>query len=270
VAILVFDIETGPRAFCELRRLYTPLAPSEVKGVDPADLADFAPESVRYGNTTDPTKRAAKLAESRAKHQVDQAAAMAKVAKAQEEDWDKFVERAPLDARFGCVAAIGYRLPDGIVRIVGNASMSGVNTLGYRTEEELLTNFWAVYAKAVKDKIRIVGHNIFGFDLPFLRQRSWILGVPVPESILDKDRYWSPIFADTMTRWGCGVYGARSSLDSLAKAFACGGKPEGEDACTGALFHTLFAEKATHAKAVEYLKNDLEMTWGVAARLGIA
>jgi hypothetical protein len=271
VAILVFDIETGPETEERLRQLYAPLDPSEVKGVDAADLLPFDPEAVKYGHTTDPTKRAAKLVECRAKHQADQAAAKAKIAKALEEDWAKFVEKAPLDAIFGRIAAIGYKLPNGQYRVDGNADMSGVAITGYKPEDDLLRSFWDCYTNCLAKKVRMVGHNIFGFDLPFIIRRSRIHGVPVPKSVLEKGRYWNPIFADTMQEWGYGEYKCYVKLGLLAKGMQVGGKPEGEDECDGARFYKFFREKdERHAKAIAYLKNDLEMPWAIAPRLEIA
>ena len=112
----------------------------------------------------------------------------------------------------------------------------------------------------------MVGHNIFGFDLPFMVRRSWTLGLAhkVPPTLIKQDRYWSPVFIDTMTRWRLGDYRNYVSLDTLAKAFGAGGKPDG---ISGADFARLWQED--RPRAVAYLKNDLEITFQVAMRLGI-
>lgn len=270
MAIVVFDIETGPLPDEQLRELCPPFDPLKVEGVKAEMLQPFDPESVKYGNMKDETLKAKKLTECREKHEAERKAAVKKIEDAKAGHFHAFAERAALDARTGRVAAIGYKLPNGSCRIDGNLDMAGVQIPGYGHEDMLLREFWTCYARCVSKKVLMVGHNILGFDLPFLMRRSWILGVAVPESLMERGRYWNPIFVDTMQRWACGEYRAYVKLGDIAQACDCGGKPEGEDACTGALFHTMFASPETHAKAVEYLRNDLEMTWAVAGRLGIA
>ncbi|MBO0797855.1 MAG: hypothetical protein J2P31_03455, partial [Blastocatellia bacterium] len=64
---------------------------------------------------------------------------------------------------------------------------------------------------------RIVGHNIFDFDLKFILKRSIIHKVR-PTVDLSFARYRNrPIF-DTMHECECWSYGSRPSLDTLARA----------------------------------------------------
>lgn len=70
-----------------------------------------------------------------------------------------------------------------------------------------------------------IGHNIIGFDLRFLFQRSVMLGIKPPMMIPFKAKPWDETVFDTMTAWA-GV-GNRVSLAKLCKVF--GLAPKGSE-----------------------------------------
>lgn len=63
-----------------------------------------------------------------------------------------------------------------------------------------------------------VGHNVLGFDLKILRQRSMLLGIQIPTiiSIAAQSKAWDTYVFDTMLRWDAREY---TKLELLAKAF---------------------------------------------------
>lgn len=225
--MIVFDIETGPLDEAVLKEMCPPFDAAEVK----------------TGNLKDPEKIAAKIAEAEANH------------------WQEFVDRAALSALTGRVLAIGYRSMRATV-ISHVASFDGV-------EAELIEQFWGRYRKAKADRRHLVGHNIAGFDVPFLVRRSWLLGIEVPDSVLDSSwRYLDRVFVDTMQRWQAGNYRDQFvSLDRLGMALGLGGKTEGVDG--GDFARLYYGTEEERAKALEYLSRDVELTWQVAGRLGI-
>lgn len=262
--MIVFDIETAPLPEERLRQLCEPFDPGSLK-IDPALMLPFDQATVKYGNCKDPQKRAEKLAEAQARHEAEAAVAKAKLATGEAAHWTDFVGRAALSATTGHVAAIGYHDPsrEPPAKIV---SVFDADT----DERRVIAGFWNLFCRCRESRGSLVGHNIHGFDLPFLLRRSWILGVAVPAGVLERDRYWSDTFCDTMSRWRCGgSYSDNISLDRLARTFGCGQKP---DDCTGADFARLFYSPAPEDRdrAERYLLNDLEMTAQVAFRLGIA
>ena len=241
---IVFDIETGPLPQDILAGLFEPYVPME-----------FDPSSVKYGNTKDEGKRAAKLEEVRGKHlETELAKAFAKE--------QEFFGKAALNADTGQVLAIGYYWPgEDDEMIVGN---------DLTDEAGLLINFWSIATEAVKGRAAMVGHNITGFDLPFMVRRSWLLGVNVPAAVFGgsggpalslNTRYFSDSFIDTQRRWQLST-GDYISLDRLSRAMGVGRKTG-----DGADFARLWA--ADRAAAVEYLRNDLRLTWSVARRMGV-
>jgi DNA polymerase III epsilon subunit-like protein len=114
-----------------------------------------------------------------------------------------------------------------------------------------------------------VFHNGFGFDLPFLVRRSWLLDVPVPGFAFSqfKGGLNRDLFADTMTAWSLGKYNDFTSLDTLARAFGIEGKLKG---CSGADFDRMWhGSEEERATALEYLKQDVRVTMQLAQFMGI-
>jgi hypothetical protein len=134
-------------------------------------------------------------------------------------------------------------------------------------EAAILSAFWSRYIDCQRSSRQLIGWNIYGFDLAFLVQRSWRLGVDVPSSAFNFRGRWfnwdEKVFFDLMLLFGCG--GKFISLDSAAKHFGLPGK-NGE----GKEFARLWRgteEEREQARA--YLVNDLEMPWVAAQRMGV-
>jgi len=229
--MIVFDIETCPMADDQLRQFY--IAPSP-----------FDPSTVEPGTKQETTDR--RIAKAKAEHE-------AKVATA----WDDFKAKAPLDETLGRVLAIGY------LREAGEEVEVKVDT---RDEPELLATFWKMARVAKEKGDHMVGHNITGFDLPWLLTRSWVHGIATPR-VLTKGRYWDPLFIDTMTVWSVGRYRTFRSADRLAKLLDAGSKSGLE--VEGATFWKFFFSETPgdREKAIAYLENDVRIEYGIAKRL---
>lgn len=262
---LVFDIETGPVAGERLEELFAgQFDETKVKGFDLIGT-EFDPSAVKLGNLKDQAKIDAKIDAKRKEHEKAIAEATIAVAQAREDAWGSFCERAPLSPITGRVLAIGYGR--GEMPLDGWPQIDVVSENS--SEAAVLASFWAMFDGQIARGAKLIGHNIYGFDLPFLVRRSWLLGVPVPPEAcnLSGGRWqWSRTFVDTMTAWGCGVYGERISLDRAAEFFGVTRK-NGD----GARFHVLFhGTPDERGQAIDYLANDLVMTWEVAEKVGVA
>lgn len=252
--MIIFDIETGPLSDEQISWLVDEFQPPEHPG-------EFDASQVKTGNLKDADKIQAKIESERKKHQLAVANHEQNVEQLRDAWWSDIVSRAALCPTTGQVLAIGYK----------SARGSAIQTiLDTESDEAALINlFWTRYRDCRQQGRRMVGHNIFGFDLPFLVRRSWILGVDVPETVIEQNRYWDKrVFVDTMQVWGCGSYRDWIKLDVLSKLFGCNGKPNDVD---GGMFSSLFfGTPDEHQKAIDYLKCDLELTATVAAKLGVA
>lgn len=237
----VFDIETEA------------LPDEELAELIPA-FAEFDASVVKFGNIKDKAKIEQKIQVAREQHQVDRKKARS-----------KFIDRAALSPMTGKLAAIGYLRGDGeTVLDIGVEPLEPED----RTccEQVMLDAFWDHYVYCRRKKTSLMGFNSNHFDLPFLIRRSWKHRIAVPPSVL-VGRYFDKTFVDLMLLFGCGKYGDFVRLDTVARFFGVGGKP---DNCTGADFARLLnGDSGERIAALNYLKNDLTMTWGVAAAMGI-
>jgi hypothetical protein len=225
---LIFDIETGPVPQEQLLALYR----------EPT----FEEFSAECDQRWKPETRLSKWEEAKAN------------------GWQKFVDRAALSPLTGQVLAVGIK---GELQTI-------ILGLDGEPECEILDSFWQLVRKCRTENRKLIGFNSNGFDLPFLRRRSWWHSVATPESLLDTTgRYFSSVvFTDLMAVWGIGNNGRDYvSLDTLARWFGIGGKPDGVD---GAAFAGLWnGTPEERQQAIEYLNNDLALTWQIAERMGV-
>ncbi len=249
MSYVVFDIETGPMD------RETVLATT--KPFDPNDFphpGEFDPASVKTGNLKDAAKIAEKVEAARAAHAQRVEDYDRTLAQAKEDHAAKAMQGAALSAITGQVVAIGYRSYKG--------SAFDCVTEEQR-EADILRAFWQRYETMRQSDRHLVGFNIREFDIPYIAQRSIILGLRVPPTLLVQNKWLDPMFIDLRDRWAfCGR--PAGTLDQICKACGLGGKPDG---VTGAMFATLYADPATRDQAMAYLENDLDMTHRLADRL---
>jgi len=240
---IVWDIETGPLPEAELQRLVPPFDSLTLKGAELIE-SEFDPDAVKLGLLKDKKKIASKIDTARKKHAADVEAMIEKVEEARLKYWQKVQGKAALDAVTGRVLAIGY--------------LGQRKAISSGEEQAILLKFWEIAREAIDRGNRMIGFNIFRFDLPFLVRRSWILGVAIPFEILFDGHYWSKVFVDLAEHWRLNVYGSKISLDTMAKGLGAGAKPSD---VTGETFHEFWnGTTKERQKALAYLINDLQMT----------
>lgn len=169
----------------------------------------------------------------------------------------KYFDKAALDPTTSECLAIG--LNDGARKWrIGDGNLDG-------EESEIITGFWE-FAEGSQEIFAC--HNSSGFDLPYLVRRSWLLGIEVPAWVR-KGRYWSDKFTDTHEIWQCGQRNEFIELERVAHALGMPGKKLGPDGkpLSGAEFGRLWRNPETKPLAIEYLDDDLRMTYDVAERI---
>lgn len=135
----------------------------------------------------------------------------AKVAELVDEAWRK----TALDGAFGEVVCIGFAL-DG-------APPSVFARLPAASERQLLEDFAAMLG-ALSRPYQVSGHNVVGFDRPFLRQRALVHGLRLPAWFIRPVKPWDAVGADTMLAWTGGQVGKGIALDRLCRALGLPGK----------------------------------------------
>ncbi|MFA7256960.1 MAG: hypothetical protein WC047_05240 [Kiritimatiellales bacterium] len=108
----------------------------------------------------------------------------------------------------------------------------------------------------------VVGHNVVAFDIRFIWQRAFVLGVKVPSFIPRAPKPWDASVFDTMVQWA----GPRDlvGLDTIAKAMGMPGKT-GSGADVAGMW-----QRGEFEALAAYCKSDIEVTRAVHRRMQIA
>lgn len=163
-----------------------------------------------------------------------------------------FIKNAALDPTTSRILAIGYLTETNKMMIDINADDNDEG------EKRLLQTFW----QTAKDPaVQFAGHNILSFDLPFIARRSWYH--KIKPDLFWKGKPWdiADRVYDTMTEFGAGKFKDNYSLNAVARFFGLEGKTG-----TGDQFSVWF-RSADRNKAIEYLEQDLKLTWAIAERM---
>lgn len=173
------------------------------------------------------------------------------------------VAKTSFDALYGSIACICYAFDDGEVFSVDCNSSDG--------ERQMLEHFYShVFDSSAVEHhagtsyhgITVCGHNVAGFDLPFLKQRSIIKQVrPTPSMMAAmKAKKWDSCIADTMLMW-CDDSQKRVSMDKLCKAFGIAGKGDFDGSMVADTW------PIDPEKVIEYCKDDVRRTREIFKRI---
>jgi len=257
---LVFDIETGCESDGVLETLFTF---DETKVENYSLLTkDFDPNEVKVGHMKDAAKIAAKIEESRQKFETAKANVTESIEVARAKAWDEFKDKAALSPLTGRVLAIGW-----INRETSTYDYEHIsdNALAPMSEKELIETFLSMADAVLSDGGSLVGHNIIGFDLPFLLRRGLKHGIRPPKTITESLKQYRPAnLIDTMLAW---QFGSRTEkmvkLDALAAFFGCRRKTgDGKD-----FAQKFFGSLEERKEALRYMQNDVEMTAQIARKM---
>lgn len=109
----------------------------------------------------------------------------------------------------------------------------------------------------------IVGHYVADFDLRFLWQRAFVLGVKMPAWWPRDPKPWSREVNDTMTMWA-GAKGS-ISLDNLCKALGVQGKTGVDGSMVAGMW-----QRGEYEAIAEYCRDDVERVRNVHRKMLVA
>jgi len=173
------------------------------------------------------------------------------------------VSKTSFDGLYGSIACIAWAFDDGPIQVVGvDVSIS---------ESQMLHDFYDSVSEYVKVQysgcitstpLTVIGHNVAGFDLPFLKHRSIIHGIKPQTDIYRamNAKPWDSCIADTMLMWSPDRE-KRVSMDKLCKAFGITGK----DGFDGSMVADTWP--IDPQKVMDYCKDDVERTRHIYKRL---
>jgi hypothetical protein len=178
------------------------------------------------------------------------------------------VDKTALDGAWGRIGVIGWAYDDEeptvFTAVDNNVDVDGINVNNFDgpfTEAGLLDDFFSHVSFAVGDRpVRIVGHNVAGFDIRFLMHRAIVLGVKIPKWLPINPKPWDATIFDTMVQWA----GPRDrvSLDTLCTALGIPGK----DGFDGSMVAAAWAA-GEYARIADYCADDVRRARAVARRI---
>jgi predicted PolB exonuclease-like 3'-5' exonuclease len=164
--------------------------------------------------------------------------------------------KTSFDGGIGQCVAIGWAIGD------GEAHCYHVPTLSQDDERHMLQDFFTTLEQA--GHVQIVGHNIIGFDIPFLWKRAMVLGVKPPFNFPRDPKPWGERICDTMLLWD-SQQRQGGSMDRICRLLGIPGK----QGMTGA--DVWPAVQAGRIQDVaDYCRGDVERTRAMHRRMTFA
>jgi 3'-5' exonuclease len=200
------------------------------------------------GNYKDADKIAAYVEDTRAKMLKEHDAKV-------EADWLK----TSFDGGLGSICVIGYALGDREpVAITARHDVLGDEAAALREF------FGMLQALGAGARLTWVGHNLVGFDLPFLWKRAMVLGVKPPMHLPRNPKPWADNVFDTMVQWDPQLR-AGGSMERLCRILGIPGKGEisGKDVWP-------LVQAGRLADVANYCKGDIERTRAIHRRMVFA
>ncbi|MBQ1767416.1 MAG: hypothetical protein IIZ92_31555 [Aquincola sp.] len=176
---------------------------------------------------------------------------------------DEAVRTTSLDAAYGQLAVIALKPgSDAPISLFDEQWMEP----GY--EAWLLNEFVRAWRKLTghHQGHQLLGHNT-EFDRRFMRQRSLLLGVRLPEIFMRVLRPWDDAVLDTMYLW-TGDHHQRVKLDKLCEIFGIdrkGAELDGEEIDGSMVWD--FVKRGEIGKVARYCGGDTQRTWDVYCAL---
>ena len=164
------------------------------------------------------------------------------------------VKKTSFDGLYGSIACICWAYGDNSVWFTDPCA----------SEEEKLFDFFRDVDAMAKNmgEVQFIGHNIAGFDLPFLKHRAIIHGIKPPHVLMRAmaAKAWDSTIGDTMLMWSQDRE-KRVSMDKLCKAFGIPGK--------GDFDGSMVAETwpVDPQKVIDYCIDDVKRTREIYKRL---
>lgn len=165
--------------------------------------------------------------------------------------------KTSLDGGLGHVCAIGFAVGEGkpqVYRVEDYTSRD--------QERNVIEHFFCAVTDAGHSTF--VGHNIIGFDLPFLWKRCMVLGIKPPAFFPRNPKPWSELVQDTMLLWD-SQQRAGGSMDRICRLMGIPGKGD----ISGADVWPL-VQAGRIAEVASYCAGDVDRTRAMFKRMTFA
>ena len=170
------------------------------------------------------------------------------------------VAKTSFDTLLGSIACICWALDDGEIQALDCRAGEGGMLLEFFSV--LSMDLQSAHSRIEAETHTYVGHNLAGFDLPYLKHRAIVHGIE-PNVSLWKAMHakpWDSCIADTMLMWSADRE-RRVGLDRLCRAMGIPGKGDFDGSMVAATW------PANPEKVIAYCKDDVERVRALHRRL---
>lgn len=167
--------------------------------------------------------------------------------------------KTSFDGGVGQACVIGWAIED------EEPQSLQVGALGREDEADMIEEWFRalheVHRGTSGTRPCFVGHNIIGFDLPFLWKRAMVLNVKPPLWFPRNPKPWSDVVCDTMLLWD-STQRAGGSMDRLCRLLGISGKGDMD----GSKVWPMVRDGQIDAVS-EYCRDDVERTRAMYRRM---
>ncbi|ASQ10194.1 hypothetical protein CDO22_17930 [Sinorhizobium meliloti] len=169
---------------------------------------------------------------------------------------EEAVAKTSLNGAYGHICCIGWAVDNGEPQSYSMCDFS------LEEEAEMLSHFFEALRREhdMRFAVTVVGHNVSGFDIRFIWQRCFALGIRVPAWFPKDPKPWGDDVFDTMTAWA----GARDTI-SMENLCAALGLP-GKGSVDGSMIGKMFAD-GRHEEIAAYCRQDIERTRAIHRKM---
>lgn len=164
--------------------------------------------------------------------------------------------KTSFDGGAGHVFCIAWSVDEGLPHCAWHPQLSR------QAEIDTLHTFFSELSDA--GHCQLIGHNIIGFDIPFLWKRAMVLGVKPPFNFPRNPKPWSELVCDTMLLWDA-TQRAGGSMDRICRLMGITGKGDfgGTDVWPA-------VKSGEFDRVADYCRADVERTRAMHKRMTFA
>lgn len=167
--------------------------------------------------------------------------------------------KTSFDGGAGQIVCIGYAIDD---EPACCCSVTDQN-FGKDDERSVIESFFCAVTDCGPHTM-FVGHNVIGFDLPFLWKRCMVLGIKPPTYFPRAPKPWSEFVADTMLLWD-PTQRAGGSMSKVCRALGIEGKGDMD----GSMVWPMVRDGRI-AEVAAYCRGEVERTRAMYLRMTFA
>jgi DNA polymerase elongation subunit (family B) len=176
-------------------------------------------------------------------------------------DADIYLHKAGMEAEFGRVICVSFGL-------IGDDGKTRFTSFFGEDEKDILVKSNKILSNAAAKGMKICGHNIKSFDIPFLGKKMLYNGIPPSSNLQIWDKKpWEVAILDTAELFSFGSWSHRYlGLDLLACSL---GIESPKEDIEGSKVHGVFWKEKSLERIKDYCERDVDTVIKVLTKISV-